>query len=80
MFRLPARKRGRVERVPGVARRTEIRRFEAKISGPPSCYGKNGQSRIEHSGVVFFFDSYTSSCFHSTVQSGQFSEFLFLLV
>ena len=54
--------------------------FEAKISGPPSCYGKSGQSRIEHSGVVFLFDSYAFSGFHSSVQSGQFSEFLFSLV
>ena len=55
-------------------------RFEAKISGPPSCYGEGGQSRIEHSGVVFFFESYTFLGFHTSVQSGQFSEFLFSLV
>ena len=54
--------------------------FETKISGPPSCYGKSGLSRIEHSGVVFFFDSYISSGFRSSVQCGQFSEFLFSLV
>ena len=55
-------------------------RFEAKIRGPPSCYGKDGLSLIKHSGVVFSFNSYTSSGFHSTVQCGQFSEFLFSLV
>ena len=55
-------------------------RFEAKISGPPSCYGEGGLSLIKHSGVVFSFNSYTSSGFHSTAQCGQFSEFLFSLV
>ena len=53
-------------------------RFEAKISDPSSCYGKSGQSRIEHSGVMFFFDS--SFGFRTSVESGQFSEFLFSLV
>ena len=55
-------------------------RFEAKISGPPSCYGEDGLSLIKHSGALFSFNSYTSSGFHSMVQCGQFSEFLFSLV
>ena len=54
--------------------------FEAKISGPPSRCGEGGLSHIEHSGVVFSFNSYNSSGSHSMVQRGQFSEFLFSLV
>ena len=54
-------------------------RFEGKISGPRSYCGGSGLSRIEHSGVVFSFNS-CSSGFHSSVQSGQFPEFLFSLV
>ena len=54
--------------------------FEAKISGPPSRCGEGGLSCIEHSRVVFSFNSYNSSGSHSMVQRGQFSEFLFSLV
>ena len=51
-------------------------RFEAKINGPPSCFGVNGMSCIKHSGVMFSFNS-CSSC---SAQCRQFPEFLFLLV
>ena len=51
-------------------------RFEAKISGPSSRFGVDGLSCIEHSGVVFSFNS-CSSC---SAQCQQFPEFLFSLV
>jgi len=53
--------------------------FEAKISGPPSWYGVRGRSYVECPGVTFFFESYTSLGFHTSVEKGQFSEFVFTL-
>ena len=54
-------------------------RFEAKIIGPPSWYGGRGLSRVDCGGVTFFFESYTSLGFHTSVETGQFSEFVFTL-
>ena len=53
--------------------------FDAKIDGPPSLYGQGGQSQIEHSGVSFYFNSYSCWGYHTSVQEGQFSEFVFTL-
>ena len=54
-------------------------KFEAKITGPPSWYGRSGLSRVEHSGVKFAFGSYTSSAFRTSVEAGQFAEFVYTL-
>ena len=50
--------------------------ISATIAGPPSWYGKNGCSTVEHSGVTFHFDfvSTPTSC-----EKGQFSKFVFTL-
>ena len=53
---------------------TSYWKFEAKITGPNSWFGYGGLSRVEHSGVIFSFGSYTS---HTSVEIGQFSEFAF---
>ena len=53
-------------------------RFEAKITGPPSWFGKGGRSQVKHSGVLFSFASWTSG-FDTSVETGQFSEFVFTL-
>ena len=51
--------------------------LNAEITGRPSWYGERGLFRVENSGVVFqFFE--TRSC-STTVQKGQFAEFLFQL-
>ena len=55
-------------------------KFEAKITGPPSWYGRSGLSHVEHSGVKFGFGSYTSLGFHTSVEGGQFAEFVYTLV
>ena len=55
--------------------------FEAKITGPPSLYGQTGLYLVENSGVIFTFDSYIFSFeSHSTVDKGQFPEFVFTLL
>jgi len=54
-------------------------RFEAKITGPPSWFGNSGLSQVKHSGVLFSFGSYTSLGFETSVETGQFSEFVFTL-
>ena len=55
-------------------------KFEAKITGPLSWYGRSGLSCVEHSGVKFGFGSYTSSGFRSSAEMGQFAEFVYTLV
>ena len=35
--------------------------FEARISGPPSWYGKGCSSAIEHSGVTFVLNNRTGA-------------------
>ena len=52
-------------------------RFEAKITGPRSWFGKGGCYQVKHSGVLFSFGSYTSKGFETSVEAGQFSEFVF---
>ena len=52
--------------------------IDANITGPPSLYGQGGLSSVEHSGVTFSFGGYTMS--HTSVERGQFSEFIFTLL
>ena len=51
--------------------------FRAHITGPPSWYGENGQTNVEHSGVKFSFANKTSK--FTCVPTGQFAEWLFTL-
>ena len=53
-------------------------RIEALISGPDSFGGRNGNNRVESSGVTFTFEStvYVSA---TGVKQGQFPEFIFSL-
>ena len=50
--------------------------ISATIAGPPSWYGRNGRSTVEHSGVTFYFYSVSrpTSC-----EKGQISKFVFTL-
>jgi len=49
--------------------------LEASISGPPSCYGLEGSSRVKHAGVTFcFWDKAIAS---TNFSAGQFPEFVF---
>ena len=50
--------------------------ISAVITGPPSWYGKNGCSAVEHSGVRFHFNS---DSFPTSDEKGQFSNFVFTL-
>ena len=53
--------------------------ISAAITGPPSWYGTNGCSTVEHSGVTFHFsDTYLVSGSTSS-EKGQFSTFVFTL-
>ena len=49
----------------------------AIITGPPSWCGKGGQACLEHSGVKFSFKN--GSINQTSVEGGQFSEFVFTL-
>ena len=51
-------------------------RLFAKMTGPPSWYGKGGVSSVESSGVKFSF-GYVGG--RTTVSEGQFAEFVFSL-
>jgi len=60
--------------------------FGADITGPPSWYGKSGLSSVKLSGVNFVFKSlnyrgmlYHDPTYDSSVEKGQFPEFLFTL-
>ena len=55
-------------------------KFTAKITGPPSWYGGSGLSCVEHCGVNFGFGSYTSLGSRTSVEGGQFAEFVYTLV
>ena len=48
--------------------------FMAHITGPPSWFGKDGQSMVKHSGVTFSFFGLGAQ---TLVDMGQFSEFVF---
>ncbi|XP_078372781.1 BTB/POZ domain-containing protein 6-like [Oculina patagonica] len=50
----------------------------AFISGPPSSFGRDGLSRVEHAGVTFVFSQFASTG-RTNVMYGQFSEFEFTL-
>ena len=50
--------------------------FKADINGPPSGYGQGGQSSVNHSKVKFYFSSHDRA---TSVEEGQFAEFLFSL-
>ena len=52
--------------------------FDAKIDGPPSWYGQSGRSGVKHSGVTFYFVKFPDT--ETSVEMGQFSEFVFTLV
>ena len=54
--------------------------FQASIVGQPSWYGRGGQSRIEHFGILTFSFNNASQgglYLRTTVEQGQFSEFEF---
>ena len=57
----------------------DYHKFEAKITGPPSWYGGSGLSCVDYSGIKFAFGSYTSSGFRTSVETGQFAEFVYTL-
>ena len=61
---------------PIVIKANTLYQISAAIAGPPSWYGTNGCSTVEHSGVTFHFYlvSGPTSC-----EKGQFSEFVFTL-
>ena len=48
--------------------------LNATIKGPPSWYGEGGLSCVQHSGVRILFQT---NVFPTTVERGQFSEFVF---
>ena len=50
--------------------------LSAKITGPPSWYGEGGQACVQHSGVKFFFATFGHG-YQTSIQRGQFSEFVF---
>ena len=52
-------------------------RISAAITGPPSWYGTNGCSTVEHSGVTFHFTSASTTQTNNEV--GQFPKFVFSL-
>ena len=52
-------------------------RISASITGPPSWYGTNGCSTVEHSGVTFHF--YSLPKHRTNCGKGQFSKFVFTL-
>ena len=52
--------------------------FQAAIVGPPSWFGRGGQSHVEHFGILTFsFNATIGSSLRTTVKQGQFSEFEF---
>ena len=52
--------------------------FDSSIVGPPSWFGRGGQSHVEHFGMLTFSFNNTSGCkSRTTVEQGQFSEFGF---
>ena len=51
--------------------------ISAAITGPPSWYGTNGCSTVEHSGVTFHFTSASTTQTNNEV--GQFPKFVFSL-
>ena len=51
--------------------------FRAHINGPPTWYGENGQSSVKHSRVTFLFAD--DPRVYTSVEKGQYSEFLFTL-
>jgi len=53
--------------------------FEARISGPPSWYGKGCPFTMEHSELTFAFYNGTDTGARTTSQRGQFCEFEFTL-
>ena len=53
--------------------------IDANITGPPSWYGQGGLSSVEHSGVTFSFGGFMMMS-HTSVESGQFAEFIFTLL
>ena len=63
--------------VPIALQENKVHRFIAQISGPPSCYGQDGRSSVECSGVKSLFTKYND--FPTTVEQEQFSEFVFTL-
>ena len=55
--------------------------FDSSIVGPPSWYGRGGQSHIELFGILTFSFNNTSGCkSRTTVEQGQFSEFEFSIL
>ena len=51
--------------------------ISAAITGPPSWYGKNGCSTVEHSGVTFHFSDIYLISGPTSSEKGQFSKFVF---
>ena len=54
-------------------------KISAAITGPPSWYGTNGCSTVEHSGVTFHFSNVNFISGPSSFEKGQFSKFVFTL-
>ena len=66
-----------VFKVPIALQENKVYRFIAQISGPPSWYGQGGRSSVECSGVKFVFTKCNG--YPTSVEQGQFSEFVFTL-
>ena len=63
---------------PSIAIKANTRyEISAAITGPPSWYGTNGCSTVEHSGVTFHFTS--ASTTQTSNEVGQFPKFVFTL-
>ena len=54
--------------------------INAKIAGPPSWYGVSGQYSVVHPGVTFSFGSCNPYFSNTSVETGQFSEFVFTII
>lgn len=62
-----------------VLRRNTEYYVEAKITGPDSTRGDNGDSIVTCSGVTFTFKTFSWPGNNTTVQRGQFPELMFSL-
>ena len=61
---------------PIVIKANTLYQISAAIAGPPSWYGTNGCSTVEHSGVTFHFYLVSGP---TSREKGQFSKFVFTL-
>ena len=68
---------------PILLKKGELYLLNARISGPPSFYGTQGQQTIQCSGVTFSLLTdvrFFSACVVNSARQGQFNEFIFSLI